>query len=187
MASITSPEGIVNYEYDAHGRRVRTFTGTAADPVNDFHYEYDELNRLTKVTVWERNNVVLPAASREMTQYEYDLLGNLDLERKPNGVVTDYAFDALSRLDKLTHDHRPARQSLRPDAPLPLRRPRQQADSHRCRGPDRQRLGRPANLQLRRLRQCPRLLPRHRRHQLPLQRRAVRPAPRHAVPEGEVL
>jgi RHS repeat-associated protein len=103
VASITSPEGIVNYEYDAHGRRVRTFTGTAADPVNDFHYEYDELNRLTKVTVWERNNVVLPAASREMTQYEYDLLGNLDLERKPNGVVTDYAFDALSRLDKLTH------------------------------------------------------------------------------------
>ena len=103
VASITSPEGTVNYEYDALGRRIRTYTGTAADPVNDFRYEYDELDRLTKVTVWERGDVPLPVNDRETTEYEYDLLGNLDLERKPNGIVTDYVYDALSRLDKLTH------------------------------------------------------------------------------------
>jgi YD repeat-containing protein len=103
VTSILSPEGRVSYEYDALGRRVRTFTGSPADPESDFRYEYDALNRLTKVAVWERGHVPLAEGQRETTRYEYDLVGNLDLERKASGIVTDYVFDALGRLDKLTH------------------------------------------------------------------------------------
>ena len=36
-----------------------------------------------------------------MTDYVYDLLGNLRQERLPGGVVSDYTYDPLNRLDLL--------------------------------------------------------------------------------------
>jgi RHS repeat-associated protein len=98
---IASPEGIVNYAYDALGRKVRTFTGDPADPDNDTRYTYNALGRLATVTVWERNNVLLPEAERETTRYAYDLLGNLDEVYLPNGMISDYQYDSLNRLTEL--------------------------------------------------------------------------------------
>jgi YD repeat-containing protein len=99
---IASPEGIVNYAYDVLGRKVRTFTGDPANPANDTRYSYDALGRLATVTVWERNNVLLPESERETTRYAYDLLGNLDEVYLPNGMISDYQYDSLNRLTELT-------------------------------------------------------------------------------------
>lgn len=54
------------------------------------------------VSAYERNDVPLAEAARETTQYVYDLAGNLAQEVKPNGVVSDYVYDELNRLDTLT-------------------------------------------------------------------------------------
>ncbi|MDY0170795.1 MAG: RHS repeat-associated core domain-containing protein, partial [Thermoguttaceae bacterium] len=42
-----------------------------------------------------------PGDQPEATRYEYDLVGNLLRERKPNGVVADHVYDSLNRLDVL--------------------------------------------------------------------------------------
>jgi RHS repeat-associated protein len=102
VTRVASPEGVLNYRYDNLGRLVRTFTGSEAAPVNDTRYDYDALSRLHIVTVWERNGVLLPEANREVTRYQYDLVGNLDEVFLPNGVITKYEYDPLNRLNRLT-------------------------------------------------------------------------------------
>tara|TARA_E500000305_G_scaffold36763_3_gene28012 strand:+ start:86 stop:17857 length:17772 start_codon:yes stop_codon:yes gene_type:complete len=101
VIQIDSPEGIVNYEYDQYGRKTRTYTGDPSDPITDTLYTYDVLGRLETVSVVERNDEVL--ATPETTTYAYDLVGNLDQTILPDGVITDYAYDDLNRLDTLTH------------------------------------------------------------------------------------
>ncbi|MEX0727342.1 MAG: RHS repeat-associated core domain-containing protein, partial [Planctomycetaceae bacterium] len=103
LVRTVSPEGTINYAYDDLGRKIRTFTddGDVEDPLNDFAYEYDALGRLAKVTIVERNDVVL--TEQEQTAYAYDLQGNLDLQTNPNGVITDYSYDDLNRLTDLVH------------------------------------------------------------------------------------
>tara|TARA_R110002167_G_scaffold352262_1_gene565134 strand:- start:1303 stop:19128 length:17826 start_codon:yes stop_codon:yes gene_type:complete len=101
LVQIDSPEGTVNYEYDQYGRKTRTYTGDPSDPVTDTLYTYDALGRLETVSVVERNDEVL--ATPETTTYEYDLIGNLDQTILPNGVITDYTYDELNRLETLTH------------------------------------------------------------------------------------
>ncbi|MEK7856642.1 MAG: hypothetical protein AAB288_11170, partial [Acidobacteriota bacterium] len=96
----SSPEDIVNYEYDDLGRKTRTYTGTAASPISDYRYTYDTLSRLATVEARERNAVNL--ATPETTTYQYDLVGNLDLQRQANGTIADFVYDALYRLDTLT-------------------------------------------------------------------------------------
>ncbi|MEQ8637592.1 RHS repeat-associated core domain-containing protein [Gimesia maris] len=99
--TIDSPEGTVNYEYDQYGRKTRTYTGDPSDPITDTLYTYDALGRLETVSVVERNDEVLTIP--ETTAYEYDLMGNLDQTILPNGVITDYTYDELHRLETLTH------------------------------------------------------------------------------------
>jgi RHS repeat-associated protein len=101
LTRLSSPEGEIHYEYDELGRKIRTYSGPVGNPVNDTHYGYDGLSRLATVEVRERNNQ--PLAVPEVTAYQYDLLGNLDLQRQANGVVVDYVYDNMNRLDKLTH------------------------------------------------------------------------------------
>jgi RHS repeat-associated protein len=101
VTQIASPEGTLNYEYDATGRRARTSVGDPADPVHDFTYMYDGFSRLETVSVVERNDVVLSTA--ELTTYEYDLVGNLTRMDHANGIITEYTYDSLNRLDVMTH------------------------------------------------------------------------------------
>jgi RHS repeat-associated protein len=96
----SSPEGIVNYEYDDLGRKTRTYTGTAASPISDYRYGYDSRGRLATVQAVERNGVTL--ATPETTTYQFDLVGNLDLQRQANGTIVDYVYDSLNHLDTLT-------------------------------------------------------------------------------------
>jgi RHS repeat-associated protein len=109
ITKIASPEGTVNYVYNpVTGLRERMFTGTVANPIEDTHYTFDALGRLATVEVYERNGVVIDTDAGtagnqpETTRYGYDLLGNLRREQKANGVVSDYVYDSLNRLDVLT-------------------------------------------------------------------------------------
>ena len=97
LTQVISPEGTVNYDYyPATGRRKSTYTdNTQTD------YIYDDLGRLETVKVIKRNGTVLGTA--EDTVYTYDLLGNLDKVTLPNGVVSDYDYDVLNRLELLRH------------------------------------------------------------------------------------
>ena len=60
------------------------------------------------VEVYKRNGVTVDADpgttgdQPETTRYAYDLMGNLHTERKANGVVANYVYDNLNRLDVLT-------------------------------------------------------------------------------------
>jgi RHS repeat-associated protein len=104
---IASPQGVINYEYNALGQLTRTYTGAAdsngtnnagdGEEVTDTSYTYDALGRLKTVTVVERNDQ--PLQTQEETTYRYDANGNLDLEIRPGDIVTDYQYDALNRLD----------------------------------------------------------------------------------------
>ncbi|QDU62393.1 tRNA(Glu)-specific nuclease WapA precursor [Planctomycetes bacterium Pan216] len=99
-----SPEGIIGYGYDDLGRKTSTYTVDPADTTNttyEVRYSYDELGRLKTVETIERNDTVL--ATPEVTEYDYDLLGNLDEMTGPNGVIEDYEYDQLNRLEALTH------------------------------------------------------------------------------------
>ena len=102
-----SPQGVVHYEYDpATDLLVRTFTGDEADPVTDTLYAYDVFGRLETATAVRRHGMLLddpgtPEDEREVTSYLYDAAGNLDREFLPNGVVADYRYDGLNRLELL--------------------------------------------------------------------------------------
>lgn len=94
-------EGTIFREYDDLGRIERMYTGTAVDPVNDTEYTYDELGRLSEVKAVEINNVVL--GTPEITTYSYDVIGNLDRIDYANGMIADYQYDTLNRLELLTN------------------------------------------------------------------------------------
>jgi RHS repeat-associated protein len=112
LVTVTSPEGTIHYEYDAvTGLHTRTWTAPdtfATAPENriidpelsttDTHYSYDTLGRLDAVTQ-DRPNTY--SSTSKTTDYVYDLLGNLDQTRLPNGVVSDYDYDNLNRLKQL--------------------------------------------------------------------------------------
>lgn len=104
LVMVASPEGVIHYEFDpVTGLHTQTWTAsdtttTVANATTDTHYAYDTLGRLTEVTQDRRNGSAITA---ESTDYVYDLLGNLKQERLPNGVVSDYTYDSLNRLELL--------------------------------------------------------------------------------------
>ncbi len=103
LEQIESPQGVINYRYDNLGRLTRTFTSpnvTATSEITDTSYEYDQLGRLKTVTAVERNSSLTNEAP---TKYSYDKNGNLDEVEIPNGVISDYIYDKLNRLDDLVH------------------------------------------------------------------------------------
>ncbi|MEM6474502.1 MAG: hypothetical protein AAF802_33525, partial [Planctomycetota bacterium] len=107
ITSIT-PEGQINYRYDDLGRKTLMSVGDPVSPDRATTYGYDELGRLASVTEHDfigDTNAATPQASSQSeltSQYFYDLLGSLDGELNANGVFTDYVYDQLSRLDKMT-------------------------------------------------------------------------------------
>jgi len=102
LVTVVSPEGTIHYEYDPiTDEHVRTWTGADQESIiTDTHYAYDSLERLDTVTLDRRNGV---AVTPEVTDYVYDLLGNLDEVHQSNGVTSDYTYDVLGRLELLRH------------------------------------------------------------------------------------
>ncbi len=84
---------------------------------------YDALSRLSGVLTVKRDGALVDIDSAqagnqpEATRYHFDLLGRPDYTELPNGVVEDYVFDNMDRLD--------------PDAALQVRQ--QQRRPHRQR------------------------------------------------------
>jgi len=76
----------MNYEYDRVGNKIKKI-----EPSGTISYEYDVLNRLTKVTDY----------SGSITTYSYDNAGRRTGMNYPNGVSTVYTYDDASRLLKL--------------------------------------------------------------------------------------
>ena len=107
LTQVSSPEGVVTYAYDALGHKTRTSVfSAAAHPTVDFpesttRYTYDALGRLQ--TVVEDLDPLSTLDVPLSTSYAYDLVGNLDRTDLPNGVITDYEYDDLNRLDVMTH------------------------------------------------------------------------------------
>jgi RHS repeat-associated protein len=99
IASETSPEGTINYEYDpATGQHTRTFTTN-----NDTHYDYDVQGRLSHVTVVKLNGVML--STPQVTTYTYDADSDLKTVTNDNAtatssddLLTNYTYDDLNRL-----------------------------------------------------------------------------------------
>ena len=104
LVTVASPEGVIHYEFDAvTGEHTETWTAsdtvtTEANSTTDTQYSYDALGRLTAVTQDRRNG---SAITPEATDYVFDLLGNLEQERLPNGDISDYTYDSLNRLTQL--------------------------------------------------------------------------------------
>ena len=100
---VASPRGTVNYEHDrVTGQVTRTWTGEdGADPFTDIRYTYDRLGRLESVSTHAREGSAL--GTPDLTEYAYDVLGNLDQIQQSNGIITDYTYDVMNRLDTLTH------------------------------------------------------------------------------------
>lgn len=97
MTQIFTPEGSVNYEYDAKtGAKTRVSTDNS-----DIRYSYDALNRLKTVAVHMRNGVVL--STPEVTTYDYTKIGSRASVSLPNGVTTSYQYDNLNRLTNVSH------------------------------------------------------------------------------------
>ena len=103
---VSNPEGIITYAYDSLGRKLttKTFVATAnpaVDPAERItSYTYDALSRLK--TVADDLNPVSTLDTALTTSYAYDLVGNLDRTDLPNGVISDYVYDSINRLDKKT-------------------------------------------------------------------------------------
>lgn len=123
VASKTTPEGTVNYEYDpATGRHIETWTGTTKSAAGaDTLYGYDRQGRLASVSVVKMTaqapaafpgSVRYDAAGNAIdttlptTHYTYDAVGNLRATVLPNGLTTTYTYDKLNRLtfEQVTRD-----------------------------------------------------------------------------------
>jgi len=98
-----NPENYTQYYYDANGNKIRMFTGlnkpldiygpdnvmdTGDSEYSTTKYEYNELNKLTKMTD--------PMGKSET--YKYDLNGNLIEKTDRNNSITSFTYDGLNRL-----------------------------------------------------------------------------------------
>lgn len=78
----TGPNGVtINYTYDGFSRAVSTYTSSA--PTESVSFEYDDLNRIIKVTT----------PGNRITEYTYDDISNLTSVLSPNNVRTVYSYN----------------------------------------------------------------------------------------------
>jgi len=84
-----SPQGQVDYQYDAAGRRSQ-MTVNGSNPIL---YQYDNANRLTQIS---RGSVVVGL--------QYDSVGRRQSITYPNGIVGTATYDDADQLLALTYD-----------------------------------------------------------------------------------
>ena len=91
--NVQQPDGNnISYDYDPNGNRTEITT-----PAGTVQYAYDALNRVDTVTDY----VADPAGAT--TTLTYTPLGLMDTISRPNGVTTDYGYDARHRLTDIIH------------------------------------------------------------------------------------
>lgn len=88
----TTPQGVVNYQYDGAGRRTQmTVSGSAT-----VYYCYDSANRLTYMVSGSCSG-----PTGILTAYGYDNANRRTALTLPNGVVTSYGYDNANELTSL--------------------------------------------------------------------------------------
>jgi RHS repeat-associated protein len=95
LQTVTSYGRTLTYGYDAVGNRTKL---TYPDS-NFIAYDYDALNRMWKI----RENGATSGAG-VLATITWDPLSRRDVSTRGNGTVTDYGYDAASRLNSLTQD-----------------------------------------------------------------------------------
>ena len=93
VAQESTPQGVVNYIYDAVGRRA-SMTVTGQPTVS---YSYDDASRLTGVSM------IHPQHGALNFGIGYDDLGRRTTVSLPNGVTTTYSYDNANHLLTLQH------------------------------------------------------------------------------------
>lgn len=112
LAEVTSHEGTLAYDYDEWGRRsaVRLYASDQADagyePTRQIVYSYDALGRLSQVI--EQATSQSATDSSSMTQYRYDLAGNIRQLVSSSGALSEHTYDSANRLVATTHYAAPA-------------------------------------------------------------------------------
>ena len=92
LVKITSPQGTINFTYDpATGSEVAVTTGNT-----DIRYAYDDLGRMTTVTVDKLDGISLSTSL--VTRYTYDLNNDIIGTSFPNNTSEIRQYDALGRL-----------------------------------------------------------------------------------------
>ncbi len=86
-----TPEGTLNYTYDAAGN-LQSMTSNHTHGVSAT-YSYDDLNRLSAVA-----DANLTGVPTNITQYSYDNASNLGSVLYPNGVTTQFTYDTLNHV-----------------------------------------------------------------------------------------
>ncbi|MCH8623095.1 RHS repeat-associated core domain-containing protein [Undibacterium sp. TS12] len=96
ITQVTSPKGIVNYTYDANGRR--SSMTVAGQPKQS--YTYDDAGRLLRIdqAAGAANNNVAQAI-----QFIYDDAGRRTKTIHANGIVQDYSYDDGNQLTGITY------------------------------------------------------------------------------------
>ena len=105
-----TPTGFINYDHDLLGRTTKTQSGSTVPVVlTEITYSYDLFGRLSTVNTVRRDGAIVdsngaaPCTPPESTTYFYDLLGRPDYTQLPNGVIEDYTFEAMDRMDLMAH------------------------------------------------------------------------------------
>jgi RHS repeat-associated protein len=90
LKSKMTPEGTLNYDYDAYGNLYQ-ITSASANGAR-LTYLYDSLNRLTNATDRFANSAI----------YSFDDVGNLQNYRYSNGVTNAYSYNSLNWLTNIS-------------------------------------------------------------------------------------
>ena len=93
LTAKATPEGTLSYTYDAAGHVASIGSSNAHG--TSVAYSYDDLNRL--LTVVDSN---LPG--QNTTTYSYDNASNVAAVLYPNGLQSNFTYDALNRLTQLS-------------------------------------------------------------------------------------
>ena len=84
------PEGQVDYQYDAAGRRRQMTIAGVATPIT---YDYDDANRLTRI-----------AQGATETLFGYDDAGRRTSSTLPNGVVSTWTYNDADEVTGINYD-----------------------------------------------------------------------------------
>jgi RHS repeat-associated protein len=96
LIQITSPQGTVNYSYDpATGNEIEVSTTNT-----DTRYGYDQAGEMNTVTVAKLDGQTL--ASPLVTDYGYNLNGELVSTQDANGTTEARTYNALNKLTSIT-------------------------------------------------------------------------------------
>ncbi|MFZ6736108.1 hypothetical protein ACO0LG_29605, partial [Undibacterium sp. Ji42W] len=96
ITQVTSPNGIVNYTYDANGQR--SSMTIAGQPTQS--YTYDKVGRLIRI---DQAAGAINNNQAQAIQFTYDDTGRLTKTTYANGITRDNSYDDAGQLTGITY------------------------------------------------------------------------------------